>query len=92
MGLAGRIRTRMSFGFRTAASPDFFAGKIPPVGVCGLTWSVARQPGLQDRVARFPQEAQDEVFGRAATRNAECTAIARESLDALRKKLGVRAT
>jgi hypothetical protein len=48
--------------------------------------------GLQDRVARFPQEAQDEVFQRAATRNAECIAIARENMDALREKLGVRAT
>jgi hypothetical protein len=47
---------------------------------------------LQDRVARFPQEAQDEVFQRAATRNAEYIAIARENMDALRKKLGVRAT
>jgi hypothetical protein len=44
--------------------------------------------GLKVRVVRFPQEAQDEVFLRAATRNAECIAIARVNLDALRKKLG----
>lgn len=47
--------------------------------------------GLKDRVAHFPQDAQDEVFLRAATRNAECIAIARVSLDALREKLGVPA-
>ena len=47
--------------------------------------------GLRDRVARFPQEAQDEIFLRAAARNAECIAIARVSLDALRKKLVMRA-
>jgi hypothetical protein len=45
--------------------------------------------GLKDRVARFPQEAQDEIFLRAAKRNEECIAIARVSLDALREKLGV---
>ncbi|MBI5260869.1 MAG: hypothetical protein HY852_03505 [Bradyrhizobium sp.] len=45
--------------------------------------------GLRARVVRFPQNAQDEVFLRAAARNAECIAIARVSLDALRKKLGV---
>jgi len=44
---------------------------------------------LQDRVTRFPQEAQDEVFRRAAKRNAECIAIARSSIDTLRKKLGL---
>ena len=32
--------------------------------------------GLKDRVARFPQEAQDEIFLRAAKRNGECIAIA----------------
>jgi hypothetical protein len=36
--------------------------------------------GLKARVVRFPQEAQDEVFLRAAARNAECIAIARVSL------------
>lgn len=45
---------------------------------------------LKARVLRFPQHAQDEVFLRAAARNAECIAIARVSLDALREKLGVR--
>lgn len=44
---------------------------------------------LQARVARFPKEAQDEVFMRAATRNAECMGIAQVSLDALRQKLGL---
>jgi hypothetical protein len=47
--------------------------------------------GLKDRVGHFPQEAQDEVFLRAANRNAECIAIARASLDALRVRLGVPA-
>ena len=47
--------------------------------------------GLKDRVARFSQEAQDEIFLRAAKRNEECIAIARVSLDELRKKLGVSA-
>ena len=45
--------------------------------------------GLQDRVVRFPQEAQDEVFRRAANRNSECILIARFSIDILRKKLGL---
>ncbi|MDO9297478.1 hypothetical protein [Bradyrhizobium sp.] len=48
--------------------------------------------GLKDRVAHFPQEAQDEVFLRGAKHNAECIAIARVSLDALREKLGIPAT
>jgi hypothetical protein len=46
---------------------------------------------LKARVAHFPQEAQDEVFLRAAKRNAECIAIARINLDALREKLGIPA-
>ena len=45
--------------------------------------------GLKVRVVRFPQEKQDEVFLRAAARNAECIAIARVSLEALKQKLGV---
>jgi hypothetical protein len=44
---------------------------------------------LKDRVVRFPQEAQDEVFLRAATRNEEYITIARGSIDALKEKLGV---
>jgi hypothetical protein len=44
---------------------------------------------LKDRVVRFPEEAQDEVFLRAASRNEECLTIARRSIDALKKKLGV---
>ena len=44
---------------------------------------------LQDRVTRFPQEAQDEVFRRAANRNSECILIARFSIDILKKKLGL---
>ena len=47
---------------------------------------------LRDRVAPFPQKAQDEIFRRAANRNAECIAIARVSLDALREKLAVAET
>ena len=46
--------------------------------------------GLQERVAAFPKEAQDEVFMRAAVRNAECIGIAQTNLKALKKKLGVR--
>jgi hypothetical protein len=46
---------------------------------------------LQARVAHFPQAAQDEMFLRAAHRNAECIAIARVNLDALRGKLGIPA-
>ena len=45
--------------------------------------------GLRDRVAKFPQPAQDEVFLRAAVHNANRIAVARENLDALRKQLGV---
>lgn len=45
--------------------------------------------GLQTRVARFPKEAQDEVFIRAATHNAQCIGMARADLDALRRRLGV---
>jgi hypothetical protein len=44
---------------------------------------------LQARTAGFPKEAQDEVFLRAASRNAECIAIAKGDLDALREKLGL---
>jgi hypothetical protein len=47
---------------------------------------------LKDRVSHFPQEAQDEVFLRAAKHNAECIAIACVSLDALREKLGIATT
>jgi hypothetical protein len=46
---------------------------------------------LQARVAHFPQEERDEVFLRAVKRNAECIAIARVNLDALREKLGIPA-
>jgi len=45
--------------------------------------------GLRDRVANFPQEAQDEVFMRAAKHNAGRIAIARRSVDALRLELGL---
>lgn len=45
--------------------------------------------GLKDRVARFPQEAQDEVFMRAARHNAGRIAIAQRSIDALRVELGL---
>jgi hypothetical protein len=45
--------------------------------------------GLRDRVAKFPQEAQDEVFLRAAKHNAGRIAQARVSLNFLREKLGV---
>ena len=45
--------------------------------------------GLKHRVANFPQEAQDEVFMRAAKHNAGRMAIARKSLDALRVELGL---
>lgn len=45
---------------------------------------------LQTRVANFPKEAQDQVFMRAAVRNAECIGIAQVSLKSLRKKLGVK--
>ncbi|WAB76716.1 hypothetical protein [Rhodopseudomonas palustris] len=45
--------------------------------------------GLQDRVAYFPKEAQDEVFLRAVTHNAQCIGMARVDLDALRQRLGV---
>ncbi|KYH01704.1 hypothetical protein [Bradyrhizobium sp. DOA1] len=47
--------------------------------------------GLKDRVANFPQEAQDEVFMRAAKHNAARIALARKSLDALRVELGLPA-
>lgn len=46
---------------------------------------------LQARAIRFPKQAQDEVLWRAVARNAECIAIAKGDLDALRKKLGLPA-
>ena len=74
--------------YASSDSPPQDEGK-PRMGLRLLCALAVCMLELQDRVTRFPQEAQDEVFRRAAKRNAECIAIARSSIDTLRKKLGL---